>query len=89
MKKRIPATEALTQEYDDMKHPNDHEEYLMTGRSSAKRKVSAEKGIKEEPKYGADKGSSNPEYRERGAGKSDDERLNSQALPNTRDYSYF
>lgn len=88
--------------YDDQRDPNNIDRYLRSGRNSAKREMSEEKGKKMKPEYGSrnkpdvaknmdkhDSRSSDSRYADRGdTGTPDDKKLNKQSLPNTRNYMY-
>lgn len=77
--------------YDDQKHPNDPDRYLRSGRNSMKREKGEEKGVKMKPKYGKSESESDQKYSDRylGGETPDDKKLNSQEMPNKRNYMYM
>lgn len=70
------------------KRPNDEDQYLGRVNMKAKKEKSEGKGHKEADNYGSKKGVNNIMYSDRGMEDTDAKKLKSQALPNTRNYSY-
>lgn len=77
---------------------NDEEMYLKSAHSKAKKMKSESKGKAMAPKYGSDRGADNEKYSQRRDGNvvfsesgstSDEKKIQGQALPNTRMYSYL
>lgn len=70
------------------KRPNDEDQYLGRVNMKAKKMKAEGKGHKEPDNYGSKKGVNNIMYSDRGMEDTDAKKLKSQALPNTRNYSY-